>query len=614
MKKEVYEFISEKTKDPILEWRTCRASGEVFPVFKKDQEILKKLSPEIGWKIHELPLPVYAPLTRHRLHLMYKNERHLYHDVCWLTWQKTITRIHPEVSPPTFTTKAWASDDRDYTDYGLSYDGQNPLDLINNLAWKTPYQDLIWSLSNLSNNSTYTNYTADVVNCYLLFDSNTTQDSAYCTKSRKCQSVFDCTNIINCEKCYGCVDCWGLFECTYSYDSSDCSHSHYLIDCHGCNYCIWCVNLVNKEYHIFNQPVSKETFASFKQKLIANRRLLSHPHWTKLQQAMIKKATHGNQTEKSIGENIRGSSDCILSYNIVNAQSLRYCDDMSDAQDCRWVTSYGHASSRMYNSSQVGRYTSQVRCSSTIGRGENLLYCIDTKKSKNCFGCVNMKQKEYCIFNKQYTREEYEDIVPHIIESMKKSWTWWHFLPSSCTVFPYNDSVANDQYPIHTLCDSKGNETILSERGSWKVTLLEEWVVVDALLDLGWEEKRPIKRRTQEVEINMPPDLQTLAASALPNTISAVTNDILTQAIVCSKTQRPFRVVPMELEFYREMWLPLPQKHPDIRHQERISIRAWREFHLRKCEATGEEIVSVYPWNSNFKVYSDAAYQQAIYW
>ena len=31
-----------------------------------------------------------------------------------------------------------------------------------------------------------------------------------------------------------------------------------------------------------------------------------------------------------------------------------------------------------------------------------------------------MKNKEYCIFNKQYTKEEYENIVPQLIEKMKE--------------------------------------------------------------------------------------------------------------------------------------------------------------------------------------------------
>ena len=38
-----------------------------------------------------------------------------------------------------------------------------------------------------------------------------------------------------------------------------------------------------------------------------------------------------------------------------------------------------------------------------------------------CFACIGLRNKQYCILNKQYTREEYEVLVPRIIEHMMKS-------------------------------------------------------------------------------------------------------------------------------------------------------------------------------------------------
>jgi hypothetical protein len=35
-----------------------------------------------------------------------------------------------------------------------------------------------------------------------------------------------------------------------------------------------------------------------------------------------------------------------------------------------------------------------------------------------------MVSKQYCILNKQYTKEEYEELVPKIIEHMKKTGEW----------------------------------------------------------------------------------------------------------------------------------------------------------------------------------------------
>lgn len=35
-------------------------------------------------------------------------------------------------------------------------------------------------------------------------------------------------------------------------------------------------------------------------------------------------------------------------------------------------------------------------------------FCINCVSCHDCFGCINLQHKQYCIFNKQYTKEEYE--------------------------------------------------------------------------------------------------------------------------------------------------------------------------------------------------------------
>jgi len=36
------------------------------------------------------------------------------------------------------------------------------------------------------------------------------------------------------------------------------------------------------------------------------------------------------------------------------------------------------------------------------------LFLIDCRGCNNCLGCINLREQKYCIFNKQYTKEEYE--------------------------------------------------------------------------------------------------------------------------------------------------------------------------------------------------------------
>jgi hypothetical protein len=60
----------------------------------------------------------------------------------------------------------------------------------------------------------------------------------------------------------------------------------------------------------------------------------------------------------------------------------------------------------------------------------------------------------------------------------------------------------------------------------------------------------------------------------------------------------------------------LPIKHPDVRHAERVALRAGYNLYLRLCDKTKKPIVSVYPPTSegeSRKIFCDDAYNQAVY-
>ncbi len=68
-----------------------------------------------------------------------------------------------------------------------------------------------------------------------------------------------------------------------------------------------------------------------------------------------------------------------------------------------------------------------------------------------------------------------------------------------------------------------------------------------------------------------------------------------------------------ELEFYRSHQLPLPRRHPDVRHEERVQLKPAKSLHLRTCDHCNTEIISVYPPNYEGKVYCEACYNKEIY-
>ena len=61
------------------------------------------------------------------------------------------------------------------------------------------------------------------------------------------------------------------------------------------------------------------------------------------------------------------------------------------------------------------------------------------------------------------------------------------------------------------------------------------------------------------------------------------------------------------------MGLPLPRAHPDIRHEKRLEVIPDRTLHLRTCDKSGDQILSVYDANVPQRVYKRELYGKVVY-
>lgn len=86
----------------------------------------------------------------------------------------------------------------------------------------------------------------------------------------------------------------------------------------------------------------------------------------------------------------------------------------------------------------------------------------------------------------------------------------------------------------------------------------------------------------------------------------------------CTNCGSGFEVTQQDLDFLdrispvfkgKKYTVPPPTHCPDCRNQRRISWRNERYMYKRKCDATGQDIVSMYPPDSPFKIY-----EQSVWW
>jgi hypothetical protein len=208
--------------------------------------------------------------------------------------------------------------------------------------------------------------------------------------------------------------------------------------------------------------------------------------------------------------------------------------------------------------------------------------------SSDCFACVGLRNKQYCVFNKQYSKEEYEALVPKIIEHMAKAGEWGEFFPSSISPFGYNETVAQEYFPM-----------------TREETLAKGFI---------WSDYEPPFPKVEK----------TIPASKLPENIEDVPDDILNWAIECEITKRPFRIIKQELDFYRKHRLPIPKRHPDQRHLDRMALRNPRKLFERTCDCPDcaknhaapdgkpTKFLTTYSPDRSEKVYCEKCYAKEI--
>ena len=209
--------------------------------------------------------------------------------------------------------------------------------------------------------------------------------------------------------------------------------------------------------------------------------------------------------------------------------------------------------------------------------GKNLLYCDIAPSSTDLFGCVGAKQNHFCILNKQYTKEEYEELVPKIVAHMRSTEEWGEFFPASVAPFAYNETTAQQYFPL-------SKEEALAQGFGWR----------------------------DEVE-SMPDAKRVIPAPKLPSDIAGVPDDILEWAIECEATGRPFRIVKPELEFYRTNSIPLPHFHHDERHRQRTLLRNPRQLWDRQCANCKKPISTAYAPERPETVYCEECYLKEVY-
>jgi hypothetical protein len=558
--------------------KTCQKCSQEFEITSEDLEFYKKISPKIWEKIYEIPTPTLCTDCRQQRRLTFRNEGRLYKRTCDKTWKNIISAISPDKDYIVYDKNYYITDSFEALDFWMDFNfSKTFFQKFDKLLHSVPLQNLSWWF--FTENSEYINFAGKMKDCYMDFACWECEKVFYSAKTNVSKNTIDssyCMNIENSYQVYNCIKSYNLKYCINTNNSRD---SSFLINCENCENCFLSNNLVWKKYCILNKQYSKQEY--FEKIKDLEQKYFSI--WWKAFDEIKNKIFYKNlimlNCQNSFWDNIENAKNCYSIFHFVwESQNSKYLENWwlicNDVYDWIWVWDNLTLSYELVDTwVNASKNYFLITCYTC----QNTFYSINCHNSSNLFWCIWVRNKKYCIFNKQYTKQEYEKLVSKIIEKLKVDWEWWEFFPANISPFWYNETIAQEYFPFS------------------KPEILEQ--------NFNYSDYEASEPKVEKI----------IPGSKLPEDILKIPDDILNWAIKCEKSWKIFKIIKAELEFYRKHNLPIPKRHPDIRHLERIKFRNPRKLFDINCDKCNIDMKSTFSKNREEKVFCEKCYNKKIY-
>jgi hypothetical protein len=521
----------------------------------------------------KVPPPTFCPLCRAQRRLAYRNERGLYKRKCDYSGKEIFSMYAPDSPVKVYERDIWLSDAWDPMIYGRDIDWSRPfLSQLYELMLEVPFKsnNVIHGV-----NSDYSNNATEPKNCYLVFNTTFPEDCMYSNGVNFCRECVDVSHTSKSETCYQSFWVGSSYRVHHSSQCVDSSDLWFCRDCQGCMNCFGSVNLRNKNYCFFNEQLSKEEYdAKVKEYELHTREGIKRAQkdakdfWKQFPN----KSHQGVKNIDCTGTYVSNSKNVKDSFLVREGENLRYCQYLQEVpgpKDCYDYTVWGSGAEMVYEVSIGGTGIQNLKFSFLSQENvHDIEYgVVCTNGSANLFGCVGLRKKEYCILNKQYTKEEYEALVPKIIVHMNDMpyidkaghvYKYGEFFPIEMSPWAYNETLAQEYFPL-------SKEEALACGYRWREPDTKEYA-------------------------------PTMLVEDIPNDITTTQESITKEIIECSHKgmcnqgcTKAFRIIPDELQFYRKIGVPVPTECPACRTMDRLALRLKMELYDEACMCAGAE-------------------------
>lgn len=569
-----------------METRICQNCKKDFTIEPDDLLFYEKI---------KVPPPTFCPECRRQRRFAWRNERVLYKRSCDLCKKSTISMYPTDAIFPVYCRECWYSDKWDPSIYGQDYDFSKTFFEQFKKLLKVVPRMAIFQRNVI--NSDFSNMVGECRNVYLSISVVLGSENVfYSWGVDKSFNIFDSYNIKESDSLYENIECEKNYNSQYLTLSRNCLDSYFLIDCVNCSNCVLSSNLRNKEFYIRNKQYSKGDYFNEIKKLNLGSRKSRESlivEFETFKKHAIYRFANIIKSVNSYGNNLLNVKDCKNCFDVHDAENVKnsyrafYEKDSMDMD-------YAGKGELMYEyvTGALNDYNVKFSCSAfdTVQNAEYIENCIS---SSNLFGCISLKNKEYAILNKVYSKEVFfklrEKIIEHMnnmpfIDNNSREYKYGEFFPIEFSPFSYNETIAQDFFPLT-------KDEILNMGYSWKDPEPKEYII-------------------------------TIQTEKIPDNIKETGDDILQEVLGCAhhgecnhRCITAFRLTQDELQFYKKHNIPLPDKCSNCRYYERFAKILPPKLWHRKCMKEGcqNKFETSYAPDRPEIVYCEHCYQQEVY-
>ncbi len=533
---------------------------------------------EIGWyKKFNVPPSAAALSTRWMLHGIWYVGYQYWYQKHPETGKPIICTVHPATGIKVLPDKEWF--EKDFLSQGREYQTDRPffeqwralqlavpmpanrnhVEPVNSIAFVSQGDEDSYFVGACRSKRTFYSH--------LAID---TEDSA---------EIFRSGLVVN---SYNVVHSYRIHSCRYVRESFDCLNSAFLFDCRNCEFCFGATNKRNKKYLWFNEQLSKEEWERRMAAVDFGSRSVTDGYRRQFNELIASQGVwpenFNNNTTDSSGEYLLGTTKAVDCYSCEpSAVNLFSCNhSMGKSEDCAFSGYPVNGTNFCYAASGSGN--NQKYCFLTI-RSDEMEYCLLCYNCSNCFGCVGLQRKAFCIFNKQYTEEDYWRKVDEIKCAMLDGGEYGEFFPAGFSPSYWKDSGGQFWFGA--------TDGDVKKLGAMDFDPESQDAIGQDLLGAA----------------------TITSATEVPDTIQELGDEWINKPLMDEEVRRRFSFIRPEVEFYRKMHIAPPVKHSISRMKD-----LWREanmgsFTQADCAQCGKTLrVAKNAAHLNRRIYCTADY------